>query len=69
MAFTLNPYDLELDLADRDDRKLYLEGCAGLKNDSDRFDGKKRNFKNWTKLMDPLLKKTRSMVCFEIPTE
>ena len=69
MAFILNPYNLELDLNDKDDRRLYKEGCVGLKDEKDHFDGKKKNFKNWSKLMEPLLKKTRSMICFMIPTK
>ena len=68
MVFVLNPYDADLDLTDKDDRKLYNDGCKGLKETGDHFDGKKKNFKNWSKLMEPLLKKTRSMICFMVPT-
>ena len=40
MVFTLNLYDLDLDLTDKDNRKLYVEGCVGLKSKDDLFDGK-----------------------------
>ena len=40
MAFSLKPYDVDLDLSTKDDRKLFLDGCAGIK---DKFDGSKEN--------------------------
>ena len=69
MAFVLNPYDLDLDLNNKDDRKIFTDGSKGLKNEEDFFDGDKSKFSNWSKLMEPLFKKTRLMGCLGIPTE
>ena len=35
MAFILNPYSADLDLSDKDDRKLFQEGCKGFKKEAD----------------------------------
>ena len=35
MAFILNPYSAELNLADKDNRKLFQEGCKGFKKEAD----------------------------------
>ena len=68
MAFLINPYDADLNLADKDDRKLFKDGCRGLK-DEDLFDGKKENYTNFTKLMENELDSVRVMECLQIPTE
>ena len=67
MIFVLNPYDSVLDLADRDDRKLFTEGCKGLK-ENDVFDGKKQNYGNFVKLIEGELLDTRTMEALEIHT-
>ena len=69
MAFILNLFEIELDLSDKDHRKIFNDGSKGLKNDSDFFDGKKENFSDWSKLLEPLFKKARLMQCLKIPTE
>ena len=66
-SFLLNPYDATLNLADKDDRKLFQEGCKGLK-DKDIFDGKKPNYGNFVKLIEPGLTSTRTMPALEIST-
>ena len=68
MAFLINPYDADLNLADKDDRKLFKDGCAGLK-EADLFDGKKENYVNFTKLLENELESVRLMECLKIPTE
>ena len=68
MAFLINPYDVDLNLADKDDRKLFKDGCAGLK-EGDLFDGKKENYVNFTKLLEKELESVRLMECLKIPTE
>ena len=40
MTFVLNLYDAVLNLADKDNRKLFRDGCKGVKA-KDIFDGKK----------------------------
>ena len=40
MAFVLNPYDIVLNLANKDDRKLFTDGSKGVKAE-DVFDGRK----------------------------
>ena len=67
-AFLLNPYDGDLDLNDKEDRKLFKDGCVGLK-EKDLFDGKKQNYTNFCKLLEPELESVRLMECMTIPTE
>jgi hypothetical protein len=55
-------------LGDKDDRKLFKDGCAGLKEE-DLFDGKPKNYVNFTKLMENELDSVRVMECLKIPTE
>ena len=61
MAFILNPFEIELDLTNKDHRKIFDDGSKGLRNESDFFDGMKANFSDWSKLMEPLFKKARLM--------
>ena len=68
MAFLINPYDADLNLGDKEDRKLFKDGCAGLK-EADLFDGKKENYVNFTKLLENELESVRLMECMNIPTE
>ena len=68
MVFLINPYDADLNLADKDDRKLFKDGCVGLK-EADLFDGKKENYVNFTKLLENELESVRLMECLKIPTE
>lgn len=68
MAFLINPYDADLNLADKEDRKLFKDGCAGLK-EADLFDGKKENYVNFTKLLENEIESVRLMECLIIPTE
>ena len=57
-----------LNLADKDDCKLFQEGCKGLK-DKDIFHGKKPNYGNFVKLIERELTSTRTMTSLEISTE
>ena len=52
MAFILNPYSVDLDLSDKDDRKLFQQGCKGIKKEADFFDGKREDFDDFCKLME-----------------
>ena len=65
--FLLNPYDAPLDLADKDDRKLYQEACKGLR-DKDLFDGKRENYSNFLKLIEKDLSATRLLDSLKIHT-
>ena len=65
--FLLNPYDAPLDLNDKDDRKLYQEACKGLK-DKDLFDGKRENYSNFIKLLEPDLTAFRLLDSLKINT-
>ena len=66
--FLLNPYDAPLDLNDKDDRKLYQEACKVLK-DKDLFDGKRDNYSNFIKLLEPDLTAFRLLDSLKINTE
>ena len=64
-AFLLNPYDSTLNIADKDDRKLYQDACKGLP-EANRFDGKRHNYADFTKLIAKHLKDTRVMEALKI---
>ena len=68
MAFILNPYDAQLDLSNKEDRKLYQDACRGLR-ENDYFDGRKENYSNFIKLMEKPMFSTRIMGALTIATE
>ena len=68
MTFMLNPYDADLDLLDKEDRKLFNEGCKGVSN-KDIFDGKKQNYSNFVKLIEGDLNARRTMTALKISTK
>lgn len=63
----LNPYDAILDLANKDDCKLYQEGYKGLK-DKEIFNGKKENYSSFDKFIERDFNGTRTMEAFNICT-
>ena len=60
MAFILNPYDADLNLNNKDDRKFFIEGYKRL-HEKDKFDGKKARLNDWMKLMGKELDDVRVM--------
>ena len=68
MAFILNPYLADLDLSDKDDRKLFQEGCKDFKKEADFFDGKREDFDDFCKLMEKEFEQTKMMECLYVPT-
>ena len=48
--FLLNPYEADLNLNDKDDRKLFSEASKGLK-EGNLFDGKRETFSTFSKLI------------------
>ena len=67
-SFLFNSYDATLNLADKDNRKLFKEGNKGLR-DKDIFDGKKVNYGNFVKLIEIVLNATRTMDALEVCTK
>ena len=68
MAFMLNPYDADLDLSNKEDRKLFTEGSKGVR-EKDIFDGKKQNYNNFVKLIQGDLSARRTMGALKINTK
>lgn len=68
MIFLLDPYDAVLNLNQKDDSKLLKDGSEGLK-EKDKFDGKRGNYINFTKLMKVMLNLIRAMETLDIPVE
>ena len=66
-TFLTNPYDVPLDLSDKDDRKLFVEGYKGLR-EKDMFTGSKPEYGNWVKLIETDFESTRIMEALEIST-
>ena len=65
MVFLLNPYDTTLDLANREDRKLFNEACKGVADD-DKFPGKRKDYNDFLKLMERSFEDIRVMEAIEI---
>ena len=63
----LNPYDVILNLGNKDDRKLFTDGCNSLKAE-DLYDGKKQNYGNFVKIIEGELNATRTMEALEVNT-
>ena len=68
MTFMLNPYDADLDISDKDDRKLFTEGYKGVSK-KDIFDGRKQNYSNFVKLIEGNLNSKRTMSALKISTK
>ena len=64
-SFILNPDDATLDLADKDDRKLFQEGSKELQ-EKDIFDDKKDSYGNFVKLIERKINSTRIMEALEV---
>ena len=67
-AFLLNPYDAILDLNSKEDRKLFQDGCEGLK-EKDLFDGRREAYSDFAKLIEQQFNTTRVMESLIIPTK
>ena len=67
-TFLLNPYDAELDLTNKDDRKLFQDASKGLTAKEEIFDGKKENFSKFPKLLSKEFDDIRVTECLVIPT-
>ena len=67
-TFLLNPYEADLNLSNKDDRKLFLDACKGLP-EGNKFDGKRENFGNFTKLLETHLNATRVIEAMVINTK
>ena len=66
MPFLLNSYNAVLDLNNKENRKLFKEGSKGLAK-SDRFDGKKTNYGDFTKIVEGDIESARVIVSFNNP--
>jgi len=67
-TFLTNPYDAPLDLGDKDDRKLFKEGCKGL-CEKDMFTGTKKGYGNFVKLIKTDFESTRTMEALKVCTK
>ena len=68
MAFLLNPCGAVLNLNKKDDRKLLKDGSKGLE-EKDKFDGKRENYVNFTKLVKVSFDLMRAMETLNVPVE
>ena len=67
-TFLLNPYEASLNLTNKDDRKLFQDGCKGLSDEEQIFDGKREKFSKVSKLLVKEFDDIRVMECLRIPT-
>ena len=59
---------LELDLTKKDHLRLYIDGCAGLREEV-KFDGKSENYPSFVKLIGKQMEEIRVKECLQIATE
>ena len=67
-TFLLNPDDADLDLMNKDDRKLFQDASKGLTSKEEIFDGKKEKFSKFSKLLAKEFDNVRVAECLTIPT-
>ena len=67
-TFLLNPYDADLDLMNKDDRKLFQDASKGLTSKEEIFDGKKEKFSKFSKLLAKEFDNVRVAEFLRIPT-
>eukprot|EP00957_Ditylum_brightwellii_P212335 15367190-Ditylum_brightwellii.AAC.5 len=69
ILFILNPYDGDLNLADKGDRKLFVDGIKGIE-ESQRFDGKKEKFHDLLELIHQQFEQVSRLIeAFKISKE
>ena len=64
----LKPYDQVLNITNKGNLKLYIDGCTGLKKDL-KFDGKRTKFKKIVELISKKLAKRRVKECIVVAIE
>lgn len=67
-SFLLNPYNITLNLSDKDNKKLLKEGYIVLE-EFDIFYGKKQYYRNFVKLIKRDLNCTRTIKALKITVE
>jgi len=60
MSFILNPFQSDIDLSNKEDKKLFEKGCEGLAKE-DKFDGKREKYTTFMKLMKVAIKGVKLM--------
>ena len=67
-TFLLNPYDAILNLNNKEDRKLFQDGCKGLK-EKDLFGGERDKYSDFVKLIEKNFNSVRVMEALQIATK
>ena len=65
--FYLNPYDADLDLSDKEDRRLFLEACKGLPDFE--FGGERNKISEFLKLLEVEMSDKRLLKTLDISME
>ena len=68
MTFLLNPYDTDLDLRDKADRKMFTDGCQGLSTEA-KFNGEREKINDFLKLIGQKLNTICSKSVFNVALE
>ena len=68
MTFLLNPYDKKLDLGTKGRLQLYGTAKKGLEKEA-RYDGTKKTYSVFMKLIGKVFKTFRLMDILKVPTE
>ena len=69
MTMLFNPYDVDLDLTEKYDQKLFTNAYNGLQEKEDLFDGKKGNYDDSVKLMETHFEECMLMEALVVPTK
>ena len=67
MSFILNPFQADIDLTKKDNKKLFEKGCQGLQKD-DKFDGKRASYPTFMKLIKVAIESVKIMDALTIGT-
>ena len=68
MITLFDQYDADLDLTDKDDRKLFTDAYRGIK-EKDLFNGKKESYNDFVKLTETPFEEYRLTEALVVPTK
>ena len=60
MSFILNPFQADIDLSNKEDKKSFEKGCQGLKTDG-MYDGKRKKYTTFMKLLKVAIESVKLM--------
>ena len=67
-TFLLNPFQGDINLSQKEDKKLFERGSEGLKREEDKFNGDRKKYAPFMKLLKVAVESIKVMECMIIST-